>query len=185
MESGVFLLIIGTGLSLIAIVAIVLAWRMPSELAKMRRSRQRALTMLLAAERLGGIGTWSIDLATQEVYWSKRVFEIHRRDLSKGIPTVDKAIEYYHPVDRDMVKRSVETAIAHGDDYEFTARLICDDGTEKRVVSRGMCQKTITGSVTAVYGVFIETAKVIDLAISINESLGPSEVDRSDRARRG
>ncbi len=163
MEGGVGILIFGAALSVIAIIALIALWRLPSELAALRRSSQRTKTTLLAAERLGGIGTWSIDLQTREVFWSKRVFDIHRRDPAKGAPAIDAAISYYHPLDRDMVKRSVDMALAHGDDYEFTARIIRDDGVQKRVVSRGMCQKNVAGTVVAVFGIFIEADKVRSL----------------------
>ncbi|MBH5321149.1 PAS domain-containing protein [Aurantiacibacter sediminis] len=157
MESGVFILILGVTLSVLAIIVLIALGRLPSELANLRRSCERTKTTLLAAERLGGIGTWSIDLQTREIFWSKRVFDIHRRDPAKGAPAMDAAISYYHPSDREMVQRSVDRALARGDDYEFSARIICDDGEEKRVVSRGMCQTNVTGTVIAVFGIFIET----------------------------
>lgn len=79
-------------------------------------------------------------------------------------------IDYYHPEDRPRVQATVDRAIKKGQPYEFTARIVTETGQTKNVLSRGICRRDIHGLVSQVYGVFIETAHVIELAEFVNDN---------------
>ncbi len=41
------------------------------------------------AERVGGVGYWSWNLVSDEIYWSEECFKIYGRDLKTWVPTAD------------------------------------------------------------------------------------------------
>lgn len=137
------------------------------ELVRLRSAVQHA-------ETLGGIGSWRVDVRSQKLIWSDRVFAIHARSISRGAPSLEKAITYYHPDDRELIQQLVDRAISHGIPFEFSARLLAEDGKVRHVLSRGMCQMDEAGEARMLHGIFIETAQVV--------KLGKSDDDARDRA---
>ena len=61
------------------------------------------------ASSLAHVGHWQVDLLRDEVVWSDEVYRIHcvGRD---HVPSLDDAISFYHPDDRDRVAESVRLA---------------------------------------------------------------------------
>ena len=108
------------------------------------------------AETVGKVGSWSLDLATDDLQWADEVFRMHERPVHLGPPTVEEAIEYYHPDDRDTVQRYIDKAISDGEDYEFEMRLAMLDKSFRKVISRGTCRFGGDGKVNGLYGAIIE-----------------------------
>lgn len=144
---------------------------------KVRRTRhikaelQRVSHSLYLAEKVGGIGTWVLNVDDQSIEWSDRVFAIHGRDPSLGEPELEGGINYYHPDDRDRVQRLVERALNRGQSFEFSARLIAEDGTHKSVLSRAVSQTDDAGKVIRIFGVFIEKSHVIEIEQFDNDNV--------------
>jgi diguanylate cyclase (GGDEF)-like protein len=96
-----------------------------------RKNRQ-----LHQAERMAGIGSWWLDLATQTIEWSEQVYVIH------GLPTdspppLDDALRFFPEQDRAMVVRCLTGAIERGEPFDFESDLITADGRIRRVRSMG------------------------------------------------
>lgn len=163
--------VVSVTLAIALIVGIIGIRKLSSNIFKLYQAGLRTQDSLSAAEKLAGIGSWSIDVSNQALHWSPRVFEIHKRNPELGPPDLQNAIDCYHPDDRQRVTEAVGMAMRHAEEFEFTARLVFADGTETHVVTRGMCQTDVSGDVIAVYGIFIETAHVIKMAESINDNM--------------
>ncbi|MDN3646638.1 PAS domain-containing protein [Pontixanthobacter aestiaquae] len=129
---------------------------------------RRAEDGLRLAGEVGGIGTWTLDLELEELDWSDQVFALHDRDKGLGSPTLEEALAYYHPQDRNRVGALVDEAIQSGKGFDFLAKLTSEDGAVKTVISRGVCQRDKDGNIGWVFGVIIEAsrANAIDTAIS-------------------
>jgi PAS domain-containing protein len=143
------------------VLTILIAMR---KIARLNKKVAAYDTSIQMAEKIGGVGSWLLDVKTQKLTWSSRVFAIHQRPEEMGVPGLDEAINYYHPEDRDRVQRVVTISMDTGQDYEFRARLITDLGTEKSVISQASCITDDRGQVTAVFGVFVETGQVVEIA---------------------
>lgn len=148
-------------------------------LGKQQEELARLRAAVHHAETLGGIGSWRVDVKKEKLIWSDRVFAIHARPISKGAPTLEQGIAYYHPDDRDLVQQLVERAISHGIPFEFSARLLAEDGRVRQVISRGMCQMDEGGEARMLHGIFIETAQVVKLGKFNNDNAGDSQTHGS------
>ncbi len=123
-------------------------------LAALRESERRNELLTLAAD-VADIGHFQLDVATGEVSWSPRVYQIHARDPASFTPTLELALDVYHPDDRARVADLVGRAIESGQSYDFESRIMRPSGEVRRVHSRGVCElDATTGTTRVLFGVF-------------------------------
>jgi len=123
--------------------------------------------LLDLAEDMAHVGHWRVDLATREVTWSDEVYRIHDLDPATVTPTLDMAIDVYHPDDRDRVAGLVEAAMEQGDPFAFEARILRPSGEIRRVMSQGVVETGPTGNAVAITGVFQDVTEQMDREAAI------------------
>ena len=111
---------------------------------------------MLMAERMGGIGYWLIDPVEDSVTWSDQTYAIHGESPDGYKPDVESSIGFYHPDDREKVRKCIEQGLKKGAPSEFEARLIRRSGEERIVQSLCRAEKDADGNVTALFGVFYD-----------------------------
>jgi len=98
-----------------------------------RHAEEREL--LEQTSELADVGGWELDAEREALTWTEQTYRLH--GVSETFdPTLENAIEFYHPDDRDAVRADVEAALA-GDPFDSTYRLFRADGEVRWVRSRG------------------------------------------------
>ncbi len=121
------------------------------------QAMNRQVQLMVLAEEISGVGHWSLNVLDQELWWSSQTYRIHGHLPGDFQPTLESAINSYHPEDRGRVAELVGAAIAQGGEFEFELRLIRSDQEARTVVSRGRCDvDPVTGVTTAVFGTFLD-----------------------------
>lgn len=141
------------------------------QLAKARLEQQQneLVGTFKLAEDLAGIGAWRLDVDSGRVTWSDQVYRIHGVDPASFDPNLGDAIGFYHPDDREGVRRWCLKAITSGQGDEFQMRLIRADGEERLVVSK--CRPDVrNGQTVALYGVFQDVTERVRADASLVES---------------
>ena len=110
--------------------------------------------ILKLSHELTHSGHWYLDLRDNSVLWSEEVFRLHGRDPSEPQPTVEEAIAFYHPDDRERVAGMVDNAIRSHEPFSFAARIVRTDGLERRVRTVGRVKLNDSGQPTWLFGVF-------------------------------
>jgi PAS domain S-box-containing protein len=127
--------------------------------------------ILRLTEKFAKVGFWQVDIAEQSVFWSREVFEIHGRDESLGPPELADGIRYYHPDDVEMVQNAVDNAARNGQPFEFnSARIIRDDGTERRIYSKGEVETDAKGLPQRIHGVFRDITAEYEQAQALRDA---------------
>ncbi len=105
-----------------------------------RKDRERRLErhrdLLERTQRIAAVGGWELDLETDELQWTEevhRIFEVG----SEYEPTLEAAVERYHPEDRPRVRAAVKRAIETGESFDEEWRVQTATGADKWVRSRG------------------------------------------------
>ncbi len=142
-------------LSVAAIAALFAIAALVRRLRAAREAQRTAEAKLEIVECIAEVGTWQTDDASQFVDWSPHVFAIHCRNPARGRPTLDEAIAYYHPDDRDMVSATVARARSEGEDFEYHARIVDETGRLRHVLARGAA-RFADGKVAGIFGSVIE-----------------------------
>ncbi|KTG30713.1 PAS domain S-box protein [Haloferax profundi] len=97
---------------------------------------ERRKALLRHTEALAETGGWEADLEEGELRWTRGTRKIH--DVSDEYqPTVDKALSFYHPADRQTVIKAIERAADNGEPYDIEARIRTATGRKRWVRSVG------------------------------------------------
>jgi PAS domain S-box-containing protein len=103
-------------------VSHLLAIAIKNELLK--EQIQAQASRLESAQRIGSIGTWEIDLKTEEVIWSDEQYRIHGLDPETFLPASENIFDLVHPDDRKMVMEMTNEAIAECKPIKFEVRVL-------------------------------------------------------------
>lgn len=96
-----------------------------------------AAARLEEAQRIAGIGSWQIDMASGEQWWSDETFRILGVDPATHRPSPRGLLDRIHAEDRPRFVEAVERALGDGRAYELTYRIVLADGTERVIHGRG------------------------------------------------
>lgn len=144
---------------------------------------QSANAMLVMAEGVAKVGHWRLDTVSQELTWSDQVYRIHGLDPMTYRPDVKGAIDLYHPDDRQDVADAVAKAISARDSFEVQKRILRSDGQARDVVSRGLCELSAAGEVTAVFGVVMDVTELreAEREVAVKSALLKTTLDTMDQ----
>ncbi len=117
----------------------------------LKRSRQR----LRDLQSLAGLATWSYDVRTEAVTWSKEAFLLADRRPEQGVPTHEEYLQLIHPDDREIMKRSIALALESGAAYELRVRQKGGRDGYRRVLVRGQPIFDDQGNTIEIYGVVL------------------------------
>jgi len=84
------------------------------------REKERMLT---EAQRIGKIGSWSLDLLTNRLSWSDEVYRIFDEKPQSFGATYEAFLEHVHPDDRQLVADTYEHSVAAHAPYSVEHRL--------------------------------------------------------------
>jgi diguanylate cyclase (GGDEF)-like protein/PAS domain S-box-containing protein len=73
--------------------------------------------------RLAGVGGWQLELSTREMVWSDQTCFIHDRPAGHK-PTLDEAIDYFHPEHRETIRIAVAQSIDDGKGWDLELQLV-------------------------------------------------------------
>jgi len=97
---------------------------------KLRASEAR----LEKAQEIAHIGSWEWNVKTNDLIWSTEIFRIFGLKHSEFEGTYEAFLELIHPDDRELVKKSVNDALAEIKPYNIEHRIIRPEGEERIVV---------------------------------------------------
>jgi diguanylate cyclase (GGDEF)-like protein len=98
-----------------------------------RNARQRG-KLLSQVERMSKIGAWSLDTERHVTQWSPQVFAIHELDGADP-PSLEGAVSFYPPYERERLTQRVSACIEHGTPYEIECDFVTAKGNNRRVRS--------------------------------------------------
>jgi len=119
--------------------------------AELMMNRQRDL--LRVSSRMGRMGAWEIEVATQRVIWSPELLEI--LELEPDVtPDSEFAYSLYLPEHEQVIRKAVATCVQHGTpfDVEVQARTASGNTLFVRVI--GECIRDVEQQIVGAQGAF-------------------------------
>lgn len=92
---------------------------------------------LAEAQRIAHIGSWELNLATNDLFWSDEVYRIFEVDPEQSDTSYEFFLDVIHPDDRERVEKVFADAISQQKPYQIEHRILMADGRIKYVLERG------------------------------------------------
>jgi len=115
---------------------VVVTMRDISDLVDRQRELERNRDLLAHTEQMVGTGGWEYVVETQTLRWTDGTRQLHAVSDSYE-PSIDDAIEFFHPDDQDDVQQAVDQCRKNGSEYDIEARLVTADGRTRWVRTTG------------------------------------------------
>jgi PAS domain S-box-containing protein len=121
-----------------------------------RRRTEAALrdseARLAEAQQVGRVGSWQLDAATDEVWWSAELYRLFGREPREAPLSPAEFLVALHPEDRARVRREIDAHFAAGRPYEVDYRVPQPDGTVRTLRERGEPRVDERGALRQVVG---------------------------------
>jgi PAS domain S-box-containing protein len=118
------------------VVSVVASGRDITERKLRKQELERKQNFLEQTQNVADVGGWEVDLRTDSLRWTEEVYRIHGLD-SDFEPTVEAAIDLYHPEDQATIQDAVEMATTEGEPYDMEVRIVRPDGEVRWTRARG------------------------------------------------
>jgi two-component system sensor histidine kinase UhpB len=116
-----------------------------TEWKRAEASLRESQALLLATERLAGIGGYRWDLGSDSLAWSDELYRIFGHDPRERAPTAAAFIAAVHPDDRRRIQDAIDAALAGTRAFDAEFRIIRSDGSERFIHSLGEVARDAAG----------------------------------------
>lgn len=132
---------------------------------------ERHLTLLELMEKISSIGAWDLDLVHNTLYWSEGIYRIHEREIEKGMPELEEAINYYDEEFREELGGFVKRAAEEGVPFNFELPIVTEKGNRRWVRSIGMPFRNEAGEIVRLAGSFQDITEKRERSEKLRASL--------------
>lgn len=92
---------------------------------------------LKQAQRIAHLGSWTLDLVTNELKWSDEAYRICEAEPETFGASYEAFLDFVHPDDREFVDKAFRDSVKNRTPYDVEHRLLMRDGRVKWVNERG------------------------------------------------
>ena len=93
---------------------------------------------LSESQRIAHIGSWELNLITNELYWSDETYRLFGLEPQQFEANYEAFLDNIHPDDRDLVNKAYSDSLKNKSPYQIVHRLLLKDKTVKYV--NEMCE---------------------------------------------
>ena len=108
-----------------------------TERKRTREQLEQSQQSLRLAQQIARLGSWELDLVTNELHWSAEVFRIFEIDPRRFEASYEAFVAAIHPEDRESVTQAFEASLRERAPYSIEHRLLMPDGRVKYVHEQG------------------------------------------------
>ena len=145
-----------------------------TSLMRTREKLTQAEQLLRLAGEKAKLGGWRVALESRSVVWTSETAAIHGMPAGYSPHTVEEAIGFYAPGDREVIQSVFKRCVQQGTSFDVVSRLHTADGRQSWVRSLGVAERDEHGQVVAVQGAFQDIT-------SLQEAR--QRADKADKAR--
>lgn len=107
---------------------------------------------LMESQRIARLGTWRLDLATNQVVWSKELYKMYGFDPTIPPPPYTEHMKLFAPDSWNRLSTSLEKTRTTGIPYELELETVTKDGTNGWMWVRGEAEKDFEGNIISLWG---------------------------------
>ena len=107
------------------------------ELETANRQLEKSEAALTEAQRIARLGSWELNIETNELSWSKETYRIFGFSPDEFVAAYDTFIDAVHSDDRDIVRQAFDAAAMGREPCSIEHRIVRPDGETRVVQERG------------------------------------------------
>jgi PAS domain S-box-containing protein len=115
------------------------------ENARLYSDLQRSEAFLAEGQSISSTGSFGWNVLSGEIYWSEETYKIFEHDRAAK-PTLEWALQRFHPEDRDLVQQTLDRASREGTNFDFEHRLLIPDGSVRHIRVIGHALQNSSGN---------------------------------------
>ena len=127
-------------------------------LAEAKEELQRNQRLLEDGESLAKIGGWEYHVASQQMFWTKGLFNLHEFTPSKDFDHIAESVHCYLEQDRELIVQAFQRCIAQGESYDFTLPFTTSSNRHKWIRTK-TAPLIENGQVTKVIGIVADVTE--------------------------
>lgn len=125
---------------------------------------------LRRAQQVAHVGSWELDIHTEQVTWSEESFHIFGLDPTQPEPTLSEFYALIHPDDLPELQRSIKHTIETKAPYKVEFRSLLPDGSMRQVEARGETIVNEQGEVIRLIGTNLDITDRKQIEENIRQS---------------
>ena len=114
--------------------------------------QERVLEALLESQCIAHLGTWSLDLVTNQVFWSEELYKMYGFDPAQPPPPFAEHAKLFTPESWSRLEASLNLTRTQGIPYELELQTVTADGSNGWMWVRGEAKKDATGKIDSLWG---------------------------------
>jgi len=107
---------------------------------------------LLESQRIAHLGTWRLNLATNQVVWSAELYKMYGFDPTLPLPSYTEHMKLFTPESWDKLSTSIEHTTTVGIPYELELETANKDRPNGWMWTRGEAETDSKGNISAIWG---------------------------------
>lgn len=123
-----------------------------TERIRAEEALRKSERLLANAQRMAQLGSWEWDVESGDVYWTQEVFDIYGQNANEFLPDIESVTQLFHPDFRDMFQTALTQANDGKENFNFEAKILWPDGTERYITSTSMGYRDAKGNVYRISG---------------------------------
>jgi PAS domain S-box-containing protein len=152
-----------------------------TERKQTEKSLQRSEHELKKAQQITHIGSWYLDVATNEVIWTEELYKMYGFDPKLPPPPYTEHMKLFTPESWEILSTSIAKTTETGVLYELELQTVRKDGSNGWMWVRGEAQKDSDGKIVSLWGAAQDISEQKDREIRLEEAL--EKAMESDRLK--
>ncbi|MDA3928840.1 MAG: PAS domain S-box protein [Prolixibacteraceae bacterium] len=122
------------------------------ELINAKEKAEKNELELKKAQAITHIGSWYLDVVTNQVTWSEELYKMYGFDSKKPVPPYTEHMKLFTPESWDILSKSLENTREKDIPYELELTTVRKDGSNGCMWVRGETVKDSNGKIIALWG---------------------------------
>ena len=123
-----------------------------ASLSESQAQLKQNMNDLLESQRIAHLGTWSLNLATNQVVWSEELYKMYGFDPTIPPPPYTEHMKLFTPESWDKLSTSLEQTRTSGIPYELELETVTNGGSNGWMWARGEAVKDSDGNIISLWG---------------------------------
>jgi diguanylate cyclase (GGDEF)-like protein/PAS domain S-box-containing protein len=107
---------------------------------------------LLETQRIAHVGSWRLNVATDEVKWTEELYKMYGFDPAFPPPSYTEHMKLFTPESWELLSKSLAKTRSLGIPYELELQTVTKDGSNGWMWVKGEAEKDEDGRIVAIWG---------------------------------